>query len=103
MATLEVPETGNYARLSCRVNARIKRRAEEAASVLGQSITDFTEIALAEKAERVLSQHDRIVLSERDFAQFMELIENPPAPTQQLRDAAAEYKRLRAEDPDGNW
>ena len=83
-------EATDYARLNCRVDARIKQRAEEAAGILGQSITDFTETALAEKAEAVLAQHERIVLSERDFAKFVALIENPPAPTPQLVQAMRE-------------
>lgn len=104
MATIEVTEPAEqYVRLSCRVNARIKQRAEAAASLLGQSITNFTETALAEKAEAVLAQQERIVLSERDFALFVHTLENPPAPTPKLRAAAEEYKRLRAENPDGNW
>ena len=92
--------TENYARLSCRVSRRIKSQAEEAASLLGQSITDFTEAALAEKAQAVLEKHERLVLSERDLARFAALIENPPPPTQGLRDAMAEYRRLQAGHPD---
>ena len=91
-----------YVRLSCRVSARIKSRAEEAAAVLGQSMTDFTEAALADKAQAVLDQHDRIVLSERDFAQFVASIENPKEPSQKLRDAWAEYEELKAKHPECN-
>ena len=98
-ATTEVTE---YARLSSRVDARIKQRAEEAASLLGQSITDFTEAALAEKAQVILERHERITMSERDFARFVEMIENPPPPTQKLREALAEFRRLQAARPEAN-
>ena len=91
-----------YARLSCRVSARIKRRAEEAAAVLGQSITDFTEAALADKAQAVLDQHERIILSERDFARFVASIETPREPSQNLREAMAEYEDLKAQHPECN-
>ena len=91
-----------YARLSCRVSVRIKRKAEEAASLLGQSMTDFTEAALADKAQAVLEQHERIALSERDFARFVELIETPKPPTPRLQEAIAEYRRLKAEHPESN-
>jgi uncharacterized protein (DUF1778 family) len=60
----QTPNEG-YTRLSCRVSARIEIRAEEAAAVLGLSITGFTEAALADKAQAVLEQHERIILSER--------------------------------------
>lgn len=103
MAVAPTTDAPDQARINCRVDARIKQRAEEAASLLGQSITDFTEMALAEKADAVLAQHERIVLSERDFARFLEAIEKPASPTPALREAAAEYRRQQAEDPEGNW
>ncbi len=94
-----VPE---QVRLSCRVSARIKKRAEDAASLLGQSITTFTEAALEEKAQAVLERHERITLSERDFAQFTAALENPKPPTPELRKAMAEYQSLQAAYPDAN-
>jgi uncharacterized protein (DUF1778 family) len=90
-----------YARLNCRVSLSIKNRVEEAAQTLGLSITDFTETAVAEKAEAVLAQAGRIELSEAEFDRFLAAIENPPAPTAKLRDAAEAYKKLRESDP--NW
>ncbi len=102
MSTTEVHASRSYARLNCRVDASIKQQAEEAASLLGQSITDFTEAALAEKAQTVLEKHERIVLSERDFARFVQQIENPEPPTPQLQDAMAEYRRLQLAYPDAN-
>ena len=100
MAVTTKPE--NQVRLSCRVSMRIKQRAEEAASLLGQSITDFTESALEEKAQAVLERHERIMLSERDFAHFAALIETPPPPTSELREAMAEYGKLKAARPEAN-
>ena len=83
----------SYVRLSCRVSAQIKQRAEEAAAILGQSITDFTESALADRAQEVLERHDKIVLSDRDFVRFIEAIENPDPPTPSLNSAIAEFRR----------
>jgi uncharacterized protein (DUF1778 family) len=98
--TLEVVE---YARLNCRVSARIKHDAEKAASLLGQSITDFTESALAEKAQIVLGQHERITLSERDFAIYVASLESPAAPTPALRTAIHDYRLLKAANPEANF
>ena len=96
-------ESPSHARINCRVSASIKRRAEEAAEILGQSITAFTETALAEKAGDVFSRMGAIRLSERDFQEFVEAINRPLRPTAKLRKAAAAYKRLRARDPESNW
>jgi uncharacterized protein (DUF1778 family) len=91
------------ARLSCRVNARIKQRVEQAAALLGQSITDFTEAALSEKAEAVLEQVQKIQLSERDFGRFVTAINTASPPTAELAAALREYERQRASEPEGNW
>ena len=54
------------------------------------------------KAKAALERHERIVLSERDFARFVEMIENPEPPTRELREAMAEFRRLRTVHPEAN-
>jgi len=95
--------TRESARLSCRISPAIKRRAEEAAELLGQSMTDFTEAALSEKAQAVFEQHERIVLSERDFAAFVQAIQGEPEPpSQKLLAAVAQYKERHAGEKPGS-
>ena len=96
-------DSSTQTRLNYRVSAVIKRRAEAAAEVLGQSITAFTETALAEKAEAVFSQFSAIRLSERDFQRFVKAINHAPDPTVKLRRATAAYRKLRAREPQSNW
>jgi uncharacterized protein (DUF1778 family) len=101
MATLT--STPDSARINCRIRADIKRKAEEAAELLRQSITDFTESALAEKAQAVFERQERILLSERDFARFVALLDNPEPPTPQLAAAMRDYEQKKAQNPGGNW
>jgi uncharacterized protein (DUF1778 family) len=89
----------NSGRLNCRISPAIKRQAEAAAQVLGQNITAFTETALAEKAQSVLADHERIVLSERDFESFVAALNDPAPPTPKLVRAMRAYEKLRAENP----
>lgn len=89
-------------RLNCRIDGRIKERAEAAAILLGQDLTAFTETALDEKAQEVLEREERIVLSESDFARFVESINNPQPPTQALIEARRAYRQLQTEFPDNN-
>ncbi|MCX6378985.1 MAG: DUF1778 domain-containing protein [Armatimonadetes bacterium] len=103
MNTASATGTEQTARLSCRVNPHIKQRAEEAAALLGQSMTDFTEAALKEKAEAVLEQVHKIQLSERDFEQFVAAVNAPKPPTKELVIAMQEYERQRSQEPEGNW
>ena len=102
MATLAESQVES-ARLNCRISATIKEQAEEAAHLLGQSITAFTEAALAEKARDVLEQHEKITLSQRDFERFVAAINEPPAPTPALVRAMRKYEKQRKADPQGNW
>jgi uncharacterized protein (DUF1778 family) len=90
-------------RLNCRIDGRIKARAEEAALVLGQDLTAFTEMALDEKAQKVLDREERIVLSERDFDRFVEIINAATPPTPSLVEARKAYRKLQAEFPDNNF
>ena len=94
------------ARLSCRVDPDIKQRAEEAAALMGQSITDFTEAALAEKAEGVFERFERIRLSARDFERFISIVSivgTPKPPTLELKSAMKDYERQRDAEPGGDW
>ena len=89
-------------RLYCRISQTIKRQAENAARLLGQNMTAFTETALAEKAQRVLAEHERLSFSERDFERFVEIITNPQPPTPALQKAMTRYEELRVAHPESN-
>ena len=81
-------------RLSCRINPGVKEQAEEAARLLGQSITDFTETALAEKARNVIAENERILVSEHAFEEFVAAIsQEPKQPSEKLLSAIDEYHK----------
>lgn len=44
----------------------------------------------------------RIILSERDFARFVECLNNPQPPTQTLIEARRAYRQLQKELPGNN-
>ena len=89
--------TDKSARLSCRIRPQVKEQAEAAARLLGQSITDFAETALEEKARVVLAQNERIALSESAFTAFLDAISGEPEkPSEKLLAAVEVYKRHEA-------
>jgi uncharacterized protein (DUF1778 family) len=101
MATLsETAKPKNSDRINCRISPAIKARAEEAAQVLGQSITAFTETALAEKAQTVLAEQERMVLSEQQFTRFVAILEDTTPPTPALVRAMQGYQETKAAHPD---
>ena len=64
-AGVEAPE--DAARLSCRLDRRTQKCAEQAATALGRSMTTFTEATLEERAGQVLESGERIRLSEHRY------------------------------------
>jgi uncharacterized protein (DUF1778 family) len=82
------------ARLSCRIRPQVKEQAEAAARLLGQSITDFAESAIEEKAKEVLADQDRLLFSEAAFTEFLLAISSTPEkPSEKLLTAVDAYKR----------
>jgi uncharacterized protein (DUF1778 family) len=80
-------------RLGFRVDELTKALIERAAQLERRKVTDFCMTALADAARRTISEHETLVLSERDRAVFFDALVNPPAPNKRLRRAFAEHKR----------
>jgi uncharacterized protein (DUF1778 family) len=67
-----------------------KIKVERAARVVNQSMTEFAEAAVVARAEEVLERQKHILLSNRDFDRFVELMTVDIEPTETaLREAAA--------------
>ncbi len=49
-----------------------------------------------------LAEKQNVQLSQRDFERFVEMIENPKPPTENLREAMAKYDDLKHANPDSN-
>ena len=80
-------------RVHCRVTTQNKAILKKAAALTGQDLTSFVTDATVERAIEVIEKHERLSLSERDSMIFIEAIDNPPAPSQKLREAASKYKK----------
>lgn len=84
------------ARISCRVQPGLKERVEAASRLTGLTLTSFVEVALSEKAEAVLAQEERILLSQRAFEEFLKALETPVAPSPKALEAVQRYKQKPA-------
>ena len=78
--SLTITESVESSRLSCRISAGIKKRAEDVFAKLGV-----------------------IRLSERDFDLFVRTINADMEITPKMKQAAEEYKQFRRENPNSNW
>ena len=57
-----------------RTDTETKARVERAAGVEHMTLTEFVEAAVRDRADEVLSRHDQILLTDRDFQLFEELM-----------------------------
>src|SRR5580658_819864 len=72
-------------RVEFRMPLSLKREVEEAAALMGASFTAFATQALVERAREVKHQYGLTVLCDEARDSFVEMITNPPAPSDALR------------------
>ena len=82
------------ARLQARVTADQKRLIESAATLVGQSVTDFALTSIQDAAQRVIEQSHRLELSERDSEAFEAALFNPQPVNQRLADTVCRYRQI---------
>ena len=82
-------ESSKVVRIHMRWTIEQKALFERAAALGGfKSLSDFVVQALSLKAEEMVTEHDRILVSERDRETFFDALMNPPAPNEALQAAA---------------
>jgi uncharacterized protein (DUF1778 family) len=89
-----VTSTARKERLEARVSAETKALCQEAATLQGQSLTDFIVGSAVESARRVLREKELIELTQRDRIAFVDSLLNPPLPKQRLQKAARRYEQV---------
>ncbi len=80
-------------RMNLRVKSDQKARLLRAASLRNTDLTDFVLRLALREADAVIDEAERLNVSRRDQARLMDLLENPPAPNDKLRAAAAALPR----------
>ena len=78
--------TTNSERINLRASTEAKRVIENAASLLGTTVSAFMLGQAYEAAKRVLAEHELLILSARDRDQLLALLDNPSAPNAELRE-----------------
>ena len=81
-------------RIELRASREEKRVLAAAAAYERLDLTTFVLRVALPAAEEIMARHERIMLSARDSARVLELLEHPPKPTAALR-AAARRRRNR--------
>lgn len=73
-------------RINLRTTHETKTIIEQAAELMGTSLSAFMLSHAYEAARRVINEQQLLVLSNRDRDAFVAALENPPQPNQALRD-----------------
>lgn len=84
-------------RVDFRLDPEHKALIERAAAYRGETMTGYAVSTLVREAQRVVREHEVVTLSDRDRDRFLELLDNPPEPTDALRRAAQRHATLIAE------
>jgi uncharacterized protein (DUF1778 family) len=81
-------------RFDARLNENQKLLIQKAADLEGRSLTDFVLNSAESAATRTIQERTMTVLSARDSEAFVQMLQDPPAPSRVLRNAAKRYKKL---------
>ena len=79
-------------RINVRVPAKVKRVLAHAAEATGRSLTDFIVASAYSAAQRAIEEVERLDLTAKDRAVFLDALADPPAPNKALKAAVRRYR-----------
>lgn len=79
-------------RIELRVSQEQKSLLERAAHLRGLSLSAYMLSYTLAAAREEIALHERLVLSERDWALFTSILENPPEPSEALKSAVKKFR-----------
>lgn len=78
-------------RIELRLPASRKALIQHAADLEGRSVSDFVLSVAQRAAEETIRAHEVLTLTVEESQHFLEVMENPPEPSDYLRTAATRY------------
>jgi uncharacterized protein (DUF1778 family) len=90
---VETPEKTRNARLEARVSGHQKELFQRAATLAGQTLSEFVIDSTQKAATKVVQEHELIRLSREEQIAFVSALLNPPEPGARLRKAAESYRQ----------
>ncbi len=85
-------------RLDMRINQQAKMIIERAASITGQTVTDFAISNLLQTAMETIERYEKLLLSDRGRDQFLAALDRPAKPLPALAKAARLHAKATAGD-----
>ena len=79
-----------------------KEIIEQAASLMGMTVTAYSRATLLERSRQVIKEAHRTRLSNADMEMFAAIVNDVEPPSETLRAAAKKYQKEILKDADGN-
>ncbi len=83
---------------SIRTDSDTKALAARAAGIARMTLTEFVEAAVRERADEILARHAQVLLSDRDFLLFEELMKRTVEPNDLVCAEVAEFNQGRFDE-----
>lgn len=81
-------------RITARVPSEMRDALEEAAQLQGATLNQFVVQSAYQEAQRILERETVIRLSQRNARKVFSLLQHPPKPNKQLKEAVKAYHEL---------
>jgi uncharacterized protein (DUF1778 family) len=91
MSSVEAQKSEDF---KFRLDSATSALLERASSYVGLDKSKFIRKSIREKALAVIEEHEKTTFTYNDWRMFFSLLENPPAPTQAMKNAAQKYRSL---------
>jgi uncharacterized protein (DUF1778 family) len=82
-------------RIDLRVSADLKMLLSRAASYCGMSLSSFLVTIAADRAKEVVTEHETLTLTSRDWEAFLSALDDADRPRPRLAAAARRYQSRR--------
>ena len=81
-------------RITARVTTEMRDALKQAAQLQGATLNQFVVQSAYQEAQRILERETVIRLSQRDARRVFSLLDDPPKPNKQLKEAVKAYHKL---------
>jgi uncharacterized protein (DUF1778 family) len=79
-------------RITARVSNSVHKTLEQAAELLGANVNQFIVQTAYMEAQRVIERESVIRLSQKDARKVLSLLDHPPKPNKQLKEAVKHFR-----------
>lgn len=84
--------------LKIRIDENTLQLLEKARGYVDLDKSKFIRQSIREKAEAIISEHEQTRFNSEDWRLFFEMTENPPEPTDRMKQALKTYQKIIANE-----